>query len=213
MTLSQITDGQVPEWAGSLIVCLVVLTYVTWGGLRGTAWANTLQTLVVMVLGGLAFFWITSRLGGLEAALDRVANAEPALLVRGDRVRPLKLLTYMVLPLSVGMFPHIFMHWLTARRAESFRLSIVVYPLCVALVWLPSVLLGVIGAADPLHLVAGHPTRADQRVLNRVVQRVAHMQRPGDVRGRNGDRVRVARPGRVGIQRTRLQPRLQPARL
>jgi SSS family solute:Na+ symporter len=50
--------------------------------------------------------------------------------------------------MSVGMFPHIFMHWLTARRAQSFRLSFVGYPICVAAVWLPSVLLGVIGTSD-----------------------------------------------------------------
>jgi SSS family solute:Na+ symporter len=148
MTLSEITQGQVPEWAGSLIVCLVVLTYVTYGGLRGTAWANTFQTLVFMILGAAAFFWIVKQLGGLETALGRVAETNPELLVRGDKIRPLKLLTYMTIPLSVGMFPHIFMHWLTARRAESFRLSVVAYPLCVAVVWVPSVLLGVMGAAD-----------------------------------------------------------------
>lgn len=166
MTLHRITDGGVPEWAGSLLVCLVVLTYVTWGGLRGTAWANTLQTLVFMILGAVAFFWITHRLGGLRVALDRVAEVEPALLIRGDRVRPLKLLTYTVLPLSVGMFPHIFMHWMTARRADSFRLPIVAYPLCVAVVWLPSVLLGVMGAAD----VPGLTGAEANGILVRMIQ-------------------------------------------
>ena len=148
LTLNEITGGSVPQWAGSLMVCAVVMTYVSFGGLRGTAWANTLQTMVFIVLGGVAFFWIVSRLGGLEAALDRVAVDNPDLLIRGDRVQPLKLLTYAAIPMSVGMFPHIFMHWLTARRAQSFRLSFVGYPICVALVWLPSVLLGVIGTSD-----------------------------------------------------------------
>ena len=55
---------------------------------------------------------------------------------------------YLAIPLSVGMFPHIFMHWLTARRAGTFRVSIVGYPLCVAAVWLPSVLLGLLGSVD-----------------------------------------------------------------
>lgn len=148
MTLAEITDGSVPKWAGSLMVCAVVMTYVSFGGLRGTAWANTLQTMVFIVLGGVTFFWIVSRLGGLEAALDRVAADNPELLIRGDRVQPLKLLTYAAIPMSVGMFPHIFMHWLTARRASSFRLSFIGYPLCVAAVWLPSVLLGVVGTSD-----------------------------------------------------------------
>lgn len=148
MTLNEITGGEVPQWVGSLMVCAVVLAYVTFGGLRGTAWVNTLQTLVFMILGGVTFVWIVSRLGGLQAALDRVAAANPALLVRGDRVKPWTLLTYAAIPMSVGMFPHIFMHWLTAKRAQSFRLSFVGYPICIALVWLPSVLLGVIGAGE-----------------------------------------------------------------
>jgi SSS family solute:Na+ symporter len=148
LTLARITDGTVPSWLGSLMVCAVVLTYVTYGGLRGTAWANTLQTLVFMVLGAVAFFWIVGQMGGLESALARVAEARPDLLVRGERIQPLKLATYACLPLSAGMFPHLFMHWLTAKRAESFRLPIVAYPLCIAVVWLPSVLLGVVGVLD-----------------------------------------------------------------
>jgi SSS family solute:Na+ symporter len=147
ITLNQITGGQVPAWAGSAAVCLVVLAYVTYGGLRGTAWANTFQTLVFMVLGGLAFFWIVRSVGGLERALGSIADEAPELLIRGDNIRPLTLLSYSVIPLSVGMFPHMFMHWLTARRASTFRLSMVAYPLCIAVVWLPSVLLGVLGAA------------------------------------------------------------------
>jgi SSS family solute:Na+ symporter len=148
LTLNEITGGSVPQWAGSLMVCAVVMTYVSFGGLRGTAWANTLQTVVFIVLGGVTFFYIVNRLGGLDAALGRVAADNPDLLVRGGRIQPLKLLTYAAIPMSVGMFPHIFMHWLTARRAQSFRLSFVGYPICVALVWLPSVLLGVIGTSD-----------------------------------------------------------------
>jgi SSS family solute:Na+ symporter len=46
------------------------------------------------------------------------------------------------------MFPHMFMHWLTARRAESFKLPLVAYPICIAVVWLPSVLLGLLGRLD-----------------------------------------------------------------
>jgi SSS family solute:Na+ symporter len=169
ITLSQITAGRVPEWVGGLVVCVVVMTYVTYGGLRGTAWANTFQTLVFMILGGVAFFWVVHRLGGLEAALGRVAETRPELLVRGDKIRPLELLTYITLPLSVGMFPHIFMHWLTARRAESFRLPIVAYPLCVAVVWLPSVLLGVLGAAD----IPGLEGPAAGEILVRMIHRHA----------------------------------------
>ena len=148
LTLFQITGGRIPEWVGSLAVCLVVMGYVIYGGLRGTAWVNTFQTLVFMILGGVTYFWIIRKLGGLDQAIARVAARRPELLVRGEQIEPLKMLTYTFIPLSVGMFPHIFMHWLTARQARSFRLSMIGYPLCLMVVWLPSVLLGVLGNAD-----------------------------------------------------------------
>jgi SSS family solute:Na+ symporter len=148
ITLHQITSGQVPEWTGSLAMCLVVLTYVNTGGLRGTAWANTFQTLVFMTLGAVTFVVILGDEGGLGPAMAKVEANSPELLTRGDLIGPLELLSYTFIPLSVGMFPHIFMHWLTARRARTFRLAIVAYPICVAVVWLPSVLLGVLGAGE-----------------------------------------------------------------
>lgn len=148
ITLGQITDGAAPEWLGSVLMSLVVLAYVSLGGLRGTAWVNTFQTLVFMALGGVTFFLITHKLGGLGAAMERVEQVAPDLLSRGSHVSSLQLLTYLAIPLSVAMFPHIFMHWLTAKSEASFRLPIIAYPICVAVVWLPSVVLGILGNLD-----------------------------------------------------------------
>ena len=50
--------------------------------------------------------------------------------------------TYLFIPLSVGMFPHLFQHWLTARSAKSFRLTVIAHPLCIMVVWVPCVLVG-----------------------------------------------------------------------
>ncbi len=148
ITLHQISDGLVPQWVGSLAMCVVVLIYVTVGGMRGTAWANTFQTLVFMSLGALTFFVILSNSGGLSGALAQVAANRPELLAREGLITPMKLLSYTAIPMSIGMFPHIFAHWLTAKSAESFKLPIVAYPICLVIVWVPSVLLGVIGAAQ-----------------------------------------------------------------
>jgi SSS family solute:Na+ symporter len=118
-----------------------------------------------MILGAVTVFVIVGRSGGLAAAMERVAAEQPELLVRGAAIRPLELLSYTAIPLSVGMFPHIFMHWLTARGAAAFRLPVFAYPLCVGIVWLPSVLLGVIGAAD----VPGLEGPAANAVLIRMI--------------------------------------------
>jgi SSS family solute:Na+ symporter len=55
----------------------------------------------------------------------------------------LMFLTYMFIPLSVGMFPHLFQHWLTARSAKAFKLTLVAHPLCIMVVWVPCVLIGI----------------------------------------------------------------------
>ncbi|MFQ5606206.1 MAG: sodium:solute symporter, partial [bacterium] len=99
-------------------------------------------------LGGVAFFVIVNKLGGFNHAVSIIAAKYPDLFIRGEKIRPLNLLTYTLIPLSVGMFPHMFMHWLSAKRADSFRIPIMFYPLCIAVVWVPSVLLGVFGRID-----------------------------------------------------------------
>ncbi len=148
ITLNQITDGQLPEWLGGLIVCAVTLAYVTYGGMRGTVWVNTFQVLIFMTFGLAAFIVVFNKFGGVEAGMRMVAEKHPDLLIRGAQITPLQLLSYTCIPLSVGMFPHMFLHWLTAKRAETFRKMLIFYPLCIAVVWLPSVLLGVLGVVD-----------------------------------------------------------------
>lgn len=50
--------------------------------------------------------------------------------------------SYLFIPLSAGMFPHLFQHWLTARSAKAFRLTFAAHPLCILAVWVPCVLIG-----------------------------------------------------------------------
>ncbi|CAM2006984.1 sodium:solute symporter family protein [Acanthopleuribacter pedis] len=148
LTFEQITGGQIPYWVGSLTVSVVILLYVSSSGMRGTAMVNTFQTLVFMALGGLATFVILNKLGGLTAVLDQLDQNAPNLTVRGEGISPTLLITYSCIPLSAGMFPHLFNHWLTARGVNTFKGPIIFYPLCIALVWVPSVLLGMAGAVD-----------------------------------------------------------------
>jgi SSS family solute:Na+ symporter len=142
-------NGAIPAWITGLVICLVVLTYVFAGGSRSAAWANTFQTLVFMTMGIVAFVLISKNLDGLAAAIQQ---ANPGHLVRttGSEfqgravgIPPLMFLTYMFIPLSVGMFPHLFQHWLTARSAKAFRLTVVAHPLCIMVVWAPCVLIGI----------------------------------------------------------------------
>ncbi len=298
-------DYGIPPWLGSLVISIVVLIYVFFGGMRGTAMANTAQTIVFMILGLITFVVISSKLGGMAAATKQVVEKNPSKMMRavhpndeksfkgkyaqwerlaefnfakkkklvalapdqvkaamaaykgpnlphkpllaqanyaateklftlsakqqnvarlqqddriydeaslpttlinhetlvtykreagadakgaasnkmiqskighpdefidGDKTKgkywtrkkakgvyratswspdkphsmnPWKFLTYFFVPLSVGMFPHLFQHWLTAKSANSFKLAVVAHPVFIMIVWVPCVLLGV----------------------------------------------------------------------
>lgn len=135
----------VPPWLSGLVISLVVLSYVFFGGMRGTAWANAMQTLIFVVLGVVAFFVIANHYGGGETILDSMrnlsANVNDAHLSK-ELIPYSKYAAFLLIPLSVAMFPHVFQHWLTARSAKTFKLAIVAHPLMVLVVWMPCVLMG-----------------------------------------------------------------------
>lgn len=160
--------GSIPAQWGALVICLVVLSYVFLGGLRGAVWANAFQTIIFMCSGVVAFYLISQRLGGLAEAGRLVFESEFAKsrLVREGSIGHLQFLTYCLVPISVGMFPHVFQHWLTARDAKAFRLTVVAHPLCIMIVWLPCILIGTWAAA---YLGPLGPNQNPNMVLGRMV--------------------------------------------
>ena len=330
-------DYGVPPWMASLAICGVVLVYVFFGGMRGTAWANTFQTIVFMILGVVTFFVISDKLGGLQEATKRVVETNPSKLIRAvteedrakyeatyarwekvaeynyakrekglsltdeqvsaansefkprmpnwqtvaaaiysaknglieltaleknkaramqdDRVLPAELpeswnsevvghhdllkfpreagvdarkslkifeskighpnelldpndpskgkkwtrkkaggvyratswapdephgtdkwlfLTYFFVPLSVGMFPHLFQHWLTAKSADSFKLPVICHPIFIMIVWVPCVLVGM-WATSAINPNTGGPLFAPHFPANAVLPAMVKM--------------------------------------
>jgi solute:Na+ symporter, SSS family len=163
-------SGGVPPWLGGLVICLIVLCYVFVGGLRGAIWANTFQTLVFMVTGVIAFYMISDRMGGLAEASRRVAASDFGVtrLTREGLIGHWQFFSYCLIPLSVGMFPHLFQHWLTARSARSFRLTVVAHPLFIMIVWMPCILIGLWATAE----LGGNAN--PNAVLGRMVNALVH---------------------------------------
>lgn len=165
------TNGSVPYWLGALVTCIVVLYYISAGGVRGTAWVNALQTVIFLVLGFAACYTISEKLGGPVNATKMVLEHNPTRLkrevtdadvhfyqqrladfqskktvikpVEPHRAGKVEFASYLFIPLSVAMFPHLFQYWLTARSAEKFRLSIIGQPLLIMVIWAPCVMIGI----------------------------------------------------------------------
>jgi SSS family solute:Na+ symporter len=143
-TLHTISGGRVPYWLGGAVVALVVMSYVFFGGMRGTAWVNTFQTVLFLAFGTVAFTVIASGMGGFRSAAEALlASPATAPLLTRERVPPLYFFSYTFIPLSSIAFPHIAIFCLTARRMAQFKKTVVLYPVCLLALWLPCVFLGV----------------------------------------------------------------------
>jgi SSS family solute:Na+ symporter len=147
-TLEAVSGGTVPYWQGGAIVSLVVMGYVFFGGMRGTAWVNAMQTTLFLIFGTVALLVIAAGMGGFRAAVDSLAAApSTAHLLTRERISTLYFFSYTFIPLSTIAFPHVGIFCLTARRLGHFRKTVVLYPVCLLAIWLPSVLLGVVANA------------------------------------------------------------------
>lgn len=134
---------------GGALVALVVMSYVFFGGMRGTAWVNTFQTLMFLGFGTLAFLLISKNLGGFDRIMaEMAADPKTAPLLTRERISTAEFFSYTFIPLSAIMFPHMAIMCMTAEKMSSFKKTVIFYPICIALIWLPCVVLGVVAASQ-----------------------------------------------------------------
>ena len=142
-TLSAISGGRVPFWFGGAIVAMVVMSYVFFGGMRGTAWVNTFQTVLFLCFGVIALVVIGVGMGGFTTAAEAMRNSPLSYLLTRERFSTYYFFSYTFIPLSAIAFPHILIFCLTARKMAQFKKTVIFYPLCILAIWLPCVFLGV----------------------------------------------------------------------
>ncbi|MCI0660873.1 MAG: sodium:solute symporter family protein [Acidobacteria bacterium] len=143
-TLYAISGGRVPFWIGGAVVAMVVMIYVFFGGMRGTAWVNTFQTTLFLIFGAIALVVIGVSMGGFDNAVgELLSSSSTASLLTRERISPLFFFSYTFIPLSSINFPHIIIFCLTARKMQHFKRTVILYPICMLAIWLPAVFLGV----------------------------------------------------------------------
>lgn len=142
--LFAISGGRIPFWIGGALVAMVVMIYVFFGGMRGTAWVNTFQTTLFLVFGAIALGVIGYGMGGFgHAVAELQATPMTAALLTRERISPLFFFSYTFIPLSSINFPHMIIFCLTAERMQHFKKTVILYPICMLAIWLPAVFLGV----------------------------------------------------------------------
>ena len=109
---------------GGAIVAIVVMSYVFFGGMRGTAWVKRVpRNLSLPLASGTICLRadLSKNLGGFEQDHGRAGRGtlfRTASLLSLRPWFPLEFFSYMFIPLSAIMFPHISIMCLTARKSH-----------------------------------------------------------------------------------------------
>ncbi|MGY2779313.1 solute:Na+ symporter, SSS family [Thermostichus sp. MS-CIW-23] len=142
-TLAAVLGEGIPYWPLAVVVALVILGYVLFGGSQAVVWTDVVQGIILILGMGVAFVAVAFSLGR-EAG----SELDPWLSLPGPNGRwswqglfGNQLLFFMATPL----FPQFFQRFYMAKSARPFQTLMVVWPLLILLVFFPAALLGVWG--------------------------------------------------------------------
>jgi len=142
--LSGLTDGTIPYWAGATLLTVFMIVYVVLAGMRGVAWTDTLQGVVMLVLVWLAFAWIVVSAGGPGELTAALAETNPEFLSLGGGLYSPQYMISMAVAIAFGvaMFPQINQRFFVARSKRVLKRSLALWPLLVVLLFVPAFILG-----------------------------------------------------------------------
>ncbi len=144
-----LTDGEVSYELGAVLVTIVVVAYVTIGGMRADAYTDVLQGIMMFVTLIAAVGIVSAGLGGFTEANTRLAEEFPDLVSRPggrDYFTPQVWLSFMLLWIFCDpMFPQLFVRFYSARDEKAIKVSMMMYAPITAIVFLCPVLIGAWG--------------------------------------------------------------------
>lgn len=147
--LENLTDGQIPYFVGATGLTLIIVLYVSTGGMRSVALTDVLQGALTIAFLLLAVAAIAQDLGGFTAANQATAERWPELFSRqgaGEFFTKPKWFSYLVLwMLSVPMFPQMFSRFYIPKSNQALKISAILYPWITALLFICPVLIGAWG--------------------------------------------------------------------
>ncbi|MCH6552764.1 MAG: CDP-alcohol phosphatidyltransferase family protein [Acidobacteria bacterium] len=127
-----LTDGHIPFWAGALIAYGIVVVYVVTSGVRGAAWSDVLQAILMLVIAwALGLYLVETLHGGTEAMFTAIAADRPDFLLIGKEGSVMSAMTYssaiVVSTIGFVMWPHLFTKSYTTTERR-IKLTVIAYP-------------------------------------------------------------------------------------
>ena len=152
-----LTGGGVPYWVGALGITVFMIAYVAVAGMRGVAWTDTLQGIVMLGVIWVAVGVIVQAAGGLGALGSQLQLETPGFLALGGGVYTPQWMigTAVTIAFGVTMFPQINQRFFVAQDVRTLKRSFIIWPVMVVLLFVPAFMFGAWGAALGVNVPEG----------------------------------------------------------
>jgi len=152
-----LTYGHISFWLGALIAFGIVVIYVATSGVRGAAWSDVFQAILMLIVAWvLGIYFVETLHGGLDNMFRKIYSENPEFLTIGSEGSALSSARYssniFVSMLGFLMWPHLFTKSYTTTERR-IKLTVAAYPIF-AIFLLPVLFIGfsAIGVVDPSNL-------------------------------------------------------------
>ncbi|MHB8763989.1 MAG: sodium:solute symporter family protein [Deferrisomatales bacterium] len=140
LMLEAMSEGLISYRLGLLFVPAFIAVYLVMGGMKGAAWANTIQGVFFSVMVFVLFFAVMAKNGGFLATMDLVAARHPELFqlgAKGGKVWSYPMVFGFAAAMCLGCvcFPQPYMHAYSSRSAQGFKAMVLSFGgLCILLI-------------------------------------------------------------------------------
>ena len=143
-----LTYNNIPYWLGAFLSFGIVVIYVATSGVRGAAWSDVFQAILMLIIAWvLGAYFVDSLHGGIENMFKSLSESQPEFLLIGEEGSQMSKNRYssniIVSMIGFVMWPHLFTKSYTTTE-KRIKTTVAVYPIF-ALFLLPVLFIGFSG--------------------------------------------------------------------
>jgi SSS family solute:Na+ symporter len=157
--LTTISGGAISFGVAAALYIITVIIYTSLGGLRGVAWTDLVQGLLMLVFIWIAVLIILGKVGGIGALFEKIHLVNPALLsIPGPKglMTPAAWLGFMICDgIGVLMWIQGWMRFYVGRTWKTLAMMSWMVPIGTTLTFLPAMLIGLSGTVLEPGLTSG----------------------------------------------------------
>ena len=143
-----LTYDNIPYWFGAFISFGIVVLYVATSGVRGAAWSDVFQAILMLIIAWILGMYFVQKLhGGIENMFNTITNSNSDFLLIGEEESTMSKTRYssniIISMIGFVMWPHLFTKSYTTTE-KRIKTTVAVYPIF-ALFLLPVLFIGFSG--------------------------------------------------------------------